>query len=171
METMRIAIIFTAVLAFIATANVSRAFEEIPEQVTINVMAKLYEPVEFDHSMHTELGEDCSVCHHHTTGTGTSDERCISCHADGNETASVACSDCHVTDRFSATNINLEAEDRYRYHIDRPGLKAAFHWNCLGCHDAMDGPTACQDCHARTAEGDAFYHADAQPGNSGNGHH
>ncbi len=40
-------------------------------------------------------------------------------------------------------------------------LKAAYHWNCVGCHEEMDGPTDCQDCHARTPEGDAFYRADA----------
>jgi hypothetical protein len=49
----------------------------------------------------------------------------------------------------------------YQYHVDMPGLKAAYHWNCVGCHEVMDGPTGCQDCHARTVEGDTFYRANA----------
>jgi hypothetical protein len=39
----------------------------------------------------------------------------------------------------------------------------------MGCHEEMDGPTGCQDCHARTEAGDEFYHADAKGDNSG--HH
>jgi hypothetical protein len=49
----------------------------------------------------------------------------------------------------------------YQFHTDTPGLKAAYHWNCVNCHEDMGGPTECQDCHARTPEGDAFYRADA----------
>ena len=147
-------------LALVATGSLAQA-AAMPEQVSLDTMAELFDGVEFDHAMHTDLGEDCSACHHHTTGTGTTDERCISCHADSEEVASVACRACHVTDRFSAEHINREALDLYQYHVDIPGLKAAYHWNCVNCHEAMDGPTGCQDCHTRTPEGDAFYRADA----------
>lgn len=148
------------VLALAATASPGRA-ADMPEQVTLDTMAALFEAVEFDHAMHAELGEDCSVCHHHTTGTGTADEACIRCHADSNAVAKVACRDCHVVDPFSAEHINREAQDRYQFHIDQPGLKAAYHWSCISCHEKMDGPTDCQDCHSRTPEGDDFYHAEA----------
>jgi len=148
-------------LAWIMIPGLSPA-AEMPEQVTIDDMAQYFDAVEFDHTMHTELGEDCSACHHHTTGTGTNDERCVRCHADSDEVAMVGCRDCHVPEPFSATQINREAEDRYQFHIDKPGLKAAYHWNCLGCHTAMDGPTDCQDCHAKTPEGEALYHDDAR---------
>jgi hypothetical protein len=68
----------------------------------------------------------------------------------------------NLANPFSAENINREALDRYQFHIDTPGLKAAYHWNCVGCHEEMDGPTDCQDCHARTPDGDDFYHHDAK---------
>jgi len=29
------------------------------------------------------------------------------------------------------------------------------------CHEKMQGPTGCQDCHKRTKEGDAFYNSGA----------
>lgn len=147
-------------LAVMAAGSFSHA-ADMPDQVSLDSMAKLFESVDFDHAMHTELGEDCSACHHHTTGTGATDDRCIRCHADSDEVAEVGCRSCHVKDPFSAENINQESLDRYQFHIDTPGLKAAYHWSCVGCHEKMDGPTECQDCHARTAEGDDFYHAEA----------
>ena len=148
------------VLALVASGSLAQA-SDMPDQVSLDTMVELFDGVEFDHAMHTDLGEDCSACHHHTTGTGTTDARCISCHADSNEIESVGCSDCHVMDPFSAESIKQKALDRYKYHVDMPGLKAAYHWNCVGCHEEMDGPTDCLDCHARTPEGDAFYHKDA----------
>ncbi len=155
-------------LAFVATGSMAQA-ADMPDQVSIDTMVKLFDSVEFDHAMHTDLGEDCSVCHHHTTGTGTADKRCVRCHADSEEYVPVGCSSCHVADPFSAENIQQKELDLYQFHIDKPGLKAAYHWNCIGCHEEMDGPTDCQDCHARTPEGDAFYHIDAT-GSSTSGH-
>ena len=160
MSAKQILTTLTMVLALIAVGSLTRA-ADMPEQVSINSMTVLFDGVEFDHAMHTDLGEDCSACHHHTTGTGTNDERCVSCHANSGEAASVACRDCHAAEPFSAEHINRKSQEIYQFHIDRPGLKAAYHWNCIGCHEKMDGPTGCQDCHARTPEGDAFYHAEA----------
>ncbi len=161
MSAKQILITLMMVLVFFAASSLLLA-AEIPEQVSLDSMVALFDGVEFDHAMHTDLGEDCSACHHHTTGTGTIDKRCVRCHADSNEVASVGCRECHLANPFSAENINREALDRYQFHIDTPGLKAAYHWNCVGCHEEMDGPTDCQDCHARTPEGDAFYHHDAK---------
>lgn len=169
MSAKQILITLMTVLAAMTTSSLALA-AEMPEQVSIDSMGVLFEGVEFDHAMHTELGEDCSACHHHTTGTGTTDERCIRCHADSAEVATVSCRGCHLVDPFSAENINKEALDRYQFHIDTPGLKAAYHWNCLGCHEEMGGPIDCQDCHARTPQGDAFYHKDAAAAAGKSGH-
>ena len=160
MNAKRTLITLMMATAFVAAGHLALA-ADMPEQVSLDSMSVLFEGVEFDHAMHTDLGEDCSACHHHTTGTGTLDERCISCHADSEEVATVACSSCHVSDPFSAEHINRKALDVYQFHVDTPGLKAAYHWNCVNCHEAMDGPTECQDCHARTVEGENFYHSDA----------
>jgi hypothetical protein len=124
-------------------------------------MAQYYAPVEFGHAMHVELlGDDsCATCHHHTVGTPLVDENCKRCHATSLEADSAACRDCHPVKRFSAeyleemeTNVNL-------YHEDKPGLKGAFHQRCLGCHQEMDAPVDCSACHARTEDGDKFFHA------------
>ncbi|MGK2944325.1 MAG: cytochrome c3 family protein, partial [Desulfuromonadales bacterium] len=56
-------------LVLVATGSLIQA-ADMPEQASLDTLAKLFDGVEFDHAMHTDLGEDCSACHHHTTGTG-----------------------------------------------------------------------------------------------------
>ncbi len=157
------------VLALFVSGSLAQA-ADMPGQVELDALVEVFESVDFDHDMHIDLGEDCSVCHHHTTGTGTTDDRCIRCHADSDEAEIVSCRNCHAKEPFSAESINTEALDRYQFHIDTPGLKAAYHWNCVGCHEEMDGPTGCEDCHALTTEGDAFYHKDATGASHNKGH-
>ena len=146
---------------------------DAPEAVTIDVLAQYYEPVEFDHEMHIDVSEDCSVCHHHTTGTGTTDQYCSKCHSQYEELVTVSCQDCHSADPFSADAINRQSQQDL-FHVDMNGLVAAYHQNCMGCHQEMDGPTGCEDCHARTEAGDKFYHAGkyapATPGHAAAGH-
>lgn len=131
---------------------------DAPETITIDTLAKLYEPVEFDHQLHVDLAEDCSVCHHHTTGTGTTDLYCAKCHGQFEVLERVSCADCHSAESFSAESIHRQSKVDI-FHIDMNGLMGAYHQNCLGCHKEMDGPTGCQDCHSRTEAGDEFYHA------------
>lgn len=131
---------------------------DAPDEVTIDVIAKYYEPVEFDHAMHTDLAEDCSVCHHHSTGTGTTDVYCSRCHGEYQELAKVSCQDCHSVDSFSAEMINRQGQQDL-YHVDLLGLKAAYHQSCLGCHQEMDGPVGCEDCHAKTDAGEKLFDA------------
>jgi len=141
----------------------------VPETITLSSLAELYEPVLFDHVMHTDVAE-CAVCHHQTTGQAESGSRCVRCHA-GNETnAPVACRACHEAEPFSAEALRVKEADSERYHVDKPGLKGAYHLNCLGCHEQMGGPSGCQDCHARTPAGDAVFHADASPPADGHAH-
>ena len=70
---------------------------------------------------------------------------------------------------FSAAS--LREKDPNTYHTGKPGLKAAYHLNCLGCHEKNGGPTGCTDCHTRTVEGDKFYRAgEYAPKKSAGGH-
>ncbi len=105
-----------------------------------------YEAVRFLHKAHAaRLGGDCSVCHHRvqrhegdTIGvelefTAMDDHRptaCVACHQRPNEPD----------------------------HRTRPGVKAAFHLQCIGCHQEeasgwptpgvfTTAPTECDACH------------------------
>ncbi|TLM63709.1 MAG: class III cytochrome C [Deltaproteobacteria bacterium] len=144
-----------------ATASTAAPSADSPDQVTIDRLASLFAAVSFDHAAHVEIAGDCATCHHHTTGDGAGTGRCGRCHAQSPKTAEVACGSCHQVDPFSAAALERKADDRYQYHVDKPGLKAAYHWNCLGCHEQSGGPTGCGDCHPRTPAGDAFYRAGA----------
>ena len=115
--------------------------EDIPEFVEIGAIADKYEPSKMPHrkivktmiaavdgnkmaaSFHTDPGTFCQGCHHNSPVSKTP-PKCQSCHGKP-----------------------FEADKG-----DRPGLKAAYHQQCMGCHAAMklEKPkaTACKECHA-----------------------
>jgi len=131
-----------------------------PDEVIIDSLAQLYEPVLFDHALHEEITEsNCAICHHHTLGTEIDDENCMRCHAGSGASDEVSCQGCHSSKRFEAEYLNRIDADNTLYHRDKVGLKAAYHIRCMNCHEQMDAPNGCQDCHARTDAGNKFFHA------------
>ena len=144
--------------------------DDAPERIEISSIAKLYSSVEFDHAAHVEMAE-CSDCHHHTTGTGPAAPTCARCHDGTEEGDSVSCTDCHAAEPFSQENLK-EMEDPEIFHIDKPGLKGAYHLNCVGCHQEVSGPTGCQDCHTMTEAGEKLFHTGKYaPASAGKGGH
>ncbi len=143
------------------TAGGAGAAQEPPATVEIKSLAQLYGAVSFDHAAHVSLADGCATCHHHTTGSAPLSPDCQRCHAGGEVSAQVGCGDCHSRAPFSAEYLREKDADVQRYHTDQPGLKAAYHLSCMGCHEENDGPTGCTDCHARSDAGDAFFHAGA----------
>jgi len=57
MSAKQIVTTLITVLAIMAASSFALA-AEMPEQVSLDSMAVLFEGVEFDHAMHTDLGED-----------------------------------------------------------------------------------------------------------------
>jgi len=118
------------------------AEEDIPEKVVIKSLAYEYEPVELPHRkiiytllnnikdnklasyFHRENGTICQGCHHNSP-TAKKPPSCSSCHGIP----------------FDENNIL------------RPGLKGAYHRQCMECHDAMgiEKPVAtdCTGCHRK----------------------
>ncbi len=144
------------VLVLTTLFTVSCFAMDYPDEIEIDNLANLYEAVVFDHAMHVDATDGCADCHHHTTGTEVSNEYCVKCHDDEVEMDVVACLDCHSADPVSADNLH-NPKPGYFYHNDKPNLKAAYHLNCIGCHQEVDGPIGCEDCHAKTEAGDKFY--------------
>lgn len=146
---------------------------DAPEAVTIDILSTLYGPVEFDHALHVDYAS-CQECHHHTTGEIVRNPNCARCHHNHDENDVVSCSECHVADRFDEQYIKT-LENPKLYHIDKPGLKGAYHLGCISCHELTSGPTGCQDCHTMTEDGEkrfstgAFKPA-ASPSSSGQHH-
>ena len=114
--------------------------EDIPEKVAIKELVDQYDPAEMPHRkiiltlmkgmkdnqlagyFHSEQGTICQGCHHHSPAA-KKPPRCGNCHGKP----------------FDPREPN------------RPGLQAAFHGECMGCHKAMMLPkplaTACTECH------------------------
>lgn len=81
-----------------------------------------YEPVRFAHKRHAALTNDCSVCHHFRP-------------KDENALETTRCSACHQ-DSFNPD------------YPERIGLKAAYHQQCMQCHQNQGkGPVDCKGCH------------------------
>jgi len=81
----------------------------------------LYEPAPFNHKGHAEMAEmsaGCTVCHHHTP-VGQEHPACRSCHE----------------------------KTAVREDIAMPGLKGAYHRQCMSCHREWSHDTACNACH------------------------
>jgi len=136
----------------------SSAMDDFPDEVELGALENLYEPVIFDHAMHVDVAENCSVCHHHTTGTEPVNSYCLKCHSEPEEMDVVACQDCHAADAQVTENLH-KPKTEFVFHDDQPNLKAAYHLNCLGCHREVGGPVGCEDCHAKTEAGEKFYHS------------
>jgi hypothetical protein len=125
--------------------------QEPPESVVLDYLHELYEPVHFDHQMHSEM-YDCCSCHHHTTGDGVANKTCERCHSGSVPLEDVSCSGCHQYKNTGTPSQAVPAKGPL-YHIDKPDLKGALHLQCLGCHQSENGPTGCQECHEFTPEG------------------
>ncbi len=84
----------------------------------------IYGPVRFMHLKHAAVVKDCTKCHHYKPDQ-----------PDASETTE--CSACHQKP--------FDPE-----FPERPGLKAAYHQQCMGCHQKENkGPTDCTGCHAK----------------------
>ncbi len=152
----RIAFILVVLVVSFPLSGVARNLD-LPGTVMLDKLVRLYSAAEFDHEYHTEIADDCTLCHHHSVGIPTTNEKCAKCHKSEDVLENVACVDCHAVDPFSAQYLQTTEADKDLYHIDKPGLKAAYHLNCLNCHIVMGGPEGCEDCHERTELGNAFY--------------
>ncbi len=90
----------------------------------VNTYEDKYGPVRFMHSMHAiVLNQNCALCHHYKPKDSSQEI--------------LPCRSCH--------KYPFDVRD-----MERPGLKAAYHQRCIGCHKEMKrGPTDCNSCHKR----------------------
>jgi hypothetical protein len=97
--------------------------DEGPDVLIINDIENQYHPVIFSHSAHahmSEFGTGCMECHHYTPPGEIP-----------------PCIECHSVEGVNPNNLR------------QPGLKGAYHRQCLKCHRDWSHDTACEFCHAR----------------------
>jgi hypothetical protein len=124
----------------VALAELPATSEDYPETVAINSLVDSYEESKLPHAqivarldagvrdsgLASRFHQDVeTLCAgcHHHSPAGTRPPPCRSCHADASTTR------------------------------DMPGLKTAYHRQCVGCHIEMSIPQqGCSDCHAPRGE-------------------
>jgi len=97
-----------------------------PDTCVLDDLENEYAPVIFGHRLHAEMspmGQGCTNCHHYS---------------DPGEIT--ACKNCHP--------IGISHEN-----LRQPGLKGAYHRQCMGCHTDWSGTTQCDLCHAKIEAG------------------
>ncbi|MFO0829469.1 MAG: Ni/Fe-hydrogenase cytochrome b subunit [Phycisphaerales bacterium] len=103
-------------------ATYTASGQRVPDVVVLDQIAACYGSVTFDHSLHVgmvSIERGCATCHHHERDRG----------------AVQTCRSCHATVTAALTD------------DDKPGLRGAYHRQCLSCHKEWSGENACGSCH------------------------
>ena len=93
---------------------------EAPDSMMIRELVDAYGPVSFNHKLHASMAEmkdSCATCHHFSPPGRI--PQCLECH---------------------------ENEPNPR-NLAQPGLKGAYHRQCLSCHREWSHDTKCVVCH------------------------
>lgn len=101
--------------------------EEGPEVAILNQLEDLFEPVVFAHKLHAQMAQmtqGCEVCHHYSPAGHIP-----------------PCRECH------GGPVNPQ-------NLRQPGLKGAYHRQCMSCHREWSHGTDCAVCHAKKAPGE-----------------
>lgn len=115
---------------------------KMPAMITINhkaanIQVNDYESVRFMHKAHaSRLNGDCARCHHRVQ-TEAKDR--IGKRLDSSALSENTPADCATCHQFP----------NEKDMLTRPGLKAAFHRQCIECHqnETLNAPTDCISCH------------------------
>ncbi len=124
-------------------ANYSKvALDKIPETVIIKTIADVYKPSEFPHRMVVQaVFEKAGKNSMAKTFHGNELTLCTGCHHNSPATLTPPkCASCHGKTPDLATG--------------KPGLKGAYHGQCITCHQKMEVkvlPTDCNKCHEKKA--------------------
>jgi hypothetical protein len=137
-----------AIASWLCTAGARRATAttlpaDIPDIVILDQLSKidgLYEPVPFNHKAHASMSgmkNGCITCHHRqpdatVVTANTMPASRVGASDQANAAGHPACRTCH--------------EPR-RVDLHQPGLKGAYHRQCLNCHREWAQANNCNVCH------------------------
>ncbi|UCD76016.1 MAG: cytochrome c3 family protein [Phycisphaerales bacterium] len=102
----------------------------VPKMIILDDLEDLYGPVLFDHAVHADMATmttGCAACHHYTPAGQEHPE----------------CRSCHEQHRNGNGNGNGNGDS-----VRMPGLKGAYHRQCMRCHREWTHDTACNMCHS-----------------------
>jgi predicted CXXCH cytochrome family protein len=135
-----------------------------PDVVILDDLQKLYQPVPFSHKEHAQMAEmwnGCQTCHHRTPEQGQNHDAAAPAHLKGaarpdqaQSNTVPACRSCHPI-----AGAEPDDDDDDKIAIDMPGLKGAYHRQCLNCHREWTGANQCVACHKPLDGADPANHA------------
>ena len=105
---------------FMAQARENHSVTEAPDSLLLDAIADQYGAVRFNHKLHAQMAgmnEGCAQCHHFSPAG-----------------AIPPCGECHGGEANPA-------------NLRQPGLKGAYHRQCLACHREWSHSTSCFVCH------------------------
>jgi transcription elongation factor Elf1 len=139
-----LSIILILIPLLISFKAYSEENSHLPSVRILDSISNIYEPVRFDHSMHTMYADRCITCHHEHPSNAS---QCTQCHSIDEsifkktaENYFISCSSCHA--EFDISNPAM------------PSLKVAYHRKCFQCHRGMGkiglDPKGCTElCHSK----------------------
>jgi hypothetical protein len=101
-------------------ARANHGVDEAPDVILIDKLASQYGGAHFNHKLHagmSQMGQGCAVCHHYCPPGKIP-----------------ACKSCHPAEGVSSD-------------LSQPGLKGAYHRQCLQCHREWSHEANCSICH------------------------
>lgn len=121
-----------------ATQPTTQPLDLGPDLVMMKELVNLYDPVPFDHKAHAgmaEMWQGCVTCHHRPPAPTTQAVLVPTAPKSQEDAAAIpACKSCHP----------VAGPDN---DIRVPGLKGAYHRQCLNCHREWTHANACGACH------------------------
>jgi hypothetical protein len=105
---------------FAAEKHEEHHVNEAPESLILDAISEQYGAVRFNHGLHAQMAgmnEGCAHCHHYSPAGEIP-----------------SCGHCHGGETNPA-------------NLRQPGLKGAYHRQCLSCHREWSHSTACVVCH------------------------
>jgi len=96
------------------------AATEVPALITIDRLQQDYQPSVFTHQLHAEMAEMSGGC--------------SMCHHHSSDGVIRGCDQCH---------------GQVNQGLNHPGLRGAYHRQCLACHREWSGANSCLVCHER----------------------
>jgi hypothetical protein len=124
MKLLHVILLALAVVSIAAMPATKPATHPAPDVVLLQQLVGEYEPVPFDHNTHAGMAEmwnGCETCHHREHVDSKTVQACRTCHD-----PAIAEPDLH-----------------------QPGLKGAYHRQCLNCHREWANENSCDVCHKR----------------------
>lgn len=132
MKKATIILVAIALCIGVSASSETTAVGNLPKDVVLGSLSKIYEPVRFNHSEHVSSAGGCADCHHqHGTMPVNS---CSECHpidpAVFKKNLNVGklkpCGECHPASERPGS-------------VARRGLKDAYHQACFKCHKSDVG--------------------------------